>query len=110
MFDQARQRGARLRQYLSSLMREDTVLCMPTTPSSALRTDASPAQVDTARYSMMCMTTVAGIAGLPQISLPVLRDEGGPVGLSLIGPPGSDMQLLKLASYITAKQPSVSAT
>ncbi len=44
------------------------------------------------------MTAVAGTAGLPQLSLPLLHDERGPVGLSLIGPPGSDLALLQLAA------------
>ena len=44
----------------------------------------------------MAMTCVAGIAGLPQVNLPFHTAEG-PVGISLLGPAGSDAALIRLA-------------
>ena len=55
------------------------------------------------------MTAIAGIAGLPQISLPLLHDGRGPVGLSLIGPAGSDRALLALARALLSTQQGGSA-
>ena len=40
---------------------------------------------------------IAGLGGLPQASLPLAELDGLPLGLSLVGPRGSDLQLLKLA-------------
>jgi len=40
---------------------------------------------------------VTGVTGCPQITLPLLRDARGLVGLSLLGPPGSDLARLALA-------------
>ncbi|MFP1683643.1 amidase [Alloalcanivorax sp. C16-1] len=86
-----------LRRRVRQLVSDGTVLCLPTTPTSAIPLDASDQEVDEVRFRTLCMTAVAGTAGLPQLSLPLLRDARGPVGLSLIGPPGSDRALLDLA-------------
>jgi amidase len=37
------------------------------------------------------------MAGCPQITLPMSRIDGCPQGLSIIGAPGNDTQLLALA-------------
>ena len=54
------------------------------------------------------LTAAAGLAGLPQIVLPVgavapatVSGGGGPVGLSFIGPRGSDAELLELGVEIS---------
>ena len=41
-----------------------------------------------------------GLAGLPQLTLPLVMMEGGPVGLGVIGPRGSDARLLELAARV----------
>lgn len=43
------------------------------------------------------LVDVAGWVGTPQINLPLAEVDGLPVGLSLIGPKGSDEMLLSLA-------------
>lgn len=42
----------------------------------------------------MMLSCIAGLAGLPQITLPVEGPEGLPIGLSVIGGPGQDLRLL----------------
>ncbi len=49
------------------------------------------------------MLCIAGLAGLPQISLPLMTVDGCPVGLSLIGPPGRDRALIALAGAILSR-------
>ena len=46
------------------------------------------------------MLCVAGLAGLPQLSLPSATRLGAPLGLSLVGPPGSDRSLVRLADQL----------
>ena len=41
--------------------------------------------------------SIAGVAGLPQITLPAAAVDGCPVGLSLVGGEGADESLLQLA-------------
>jgi amidase len=42
----------------------------------------------------------AGLSGLPQLTLPGATRLGAPLGLSLLGPAGSDRSLLALACDI----------
>ena len=48
------------------------------------------------RHQAMHLLCIAGLGGLPQISLSMAELEGLPLGLSLNGPRGADMQLLRL--------------
>jgi amidase len=86
-----------VRQHVRELMGEHTIWCLPTAPAAALPLAAPAAEVDRIRGQTLCLTAVAGVAGLPQLSMPWLHDARGPVGFSLIGPPGSDRHLLRLA-------------
>jgi amidase len=74
-----------------------TVLALPTAPCIAPLVDGSPADMDRFRTRVMRLTCTAGVAGLPQINLPIGTLDGCPVGLSFIGWPGGDEALLDLA-------------
>lgn len=74
----------------------DAVIVMPTAPVS-VRRDASATEVDAFRTRTMGLTCPAGLTGSPQVSLPLGR-AGGPIGISLLGPRGSDEALLALAA------------
>jgi amidase len=51
-------------------------------------------------------TAVANLTGLPAISLPLhWTDDGVPVGVQAIGPPGGDALLLALAAQVEAERP-----
>ena len=75
-----------------------TILLMPTAPVSPKR-DASDAEVEDFRARTMGLTCPAGLSGCPQISLP-LATASAPVGISMVGPRGSDETLLRLAADI----------
>jgi amidase len=49
---------------------------------------------------------VAGLGGLPQLSMPMGIVHGAPVGLSLIAGRGRDALLLALAQTLTPAQPA----
>jgi amidase len=49
------------------------------------------------RSRTMALTSIAGIGGLPQITIPIGTLDGCPIGLSLIGWAGADETLLNLA-------------
>jgi amidase len=40
------------------------------------------------------------LAGFPQLSLPLATRLGAPLGISLLGPAGSDRSLVRLAQQI----------
>ena len=54
-------------------------------------------ELDDFRARAMALLCTAGLAGLPQITLPLAKLENCPLGLSLVGRRGSDMELLTLA-------------
>ncbi|MGB0631879.1 MAG: amidase [Alphaproteobacteria bacterium] len=74
----------------------DCVIVMPTAPVSPKR-DASDAEVEDFRARTMGLTCPAGLSGCPQISLP-LATASAPLGISILGPRGSDESLLGLVA------------
>jgi Asp-tRNA(Asn)/Glu-tRNA(Gln) amidotransferase A subunit family amidase len=78
----------------------DGVLVLPTTPTAAPLRTADAAELDAVRSATITMTCLASILGRPAISAPVLESAGAPVGLSLVGPRGSDLDLVARASGI----------
>lgn len=90
-----------IRAALLELLGGDAVLVVPTAPGPAPLIGTPAPALDEWRKRMISLTCVAGLAGLPQVTLPVASVEGGlPVGLSLMGPPGSDEQLLALSEQL----------
>ena len=63
---------------------------------------ASYGLLDSYRASIIAFTCPAGLAGLPQVNIPAGFVDGAPVGLSLLGPRGSDRALIALAEALTS--------
>jgi Asp-tRNA(Asn)/Glu-tRNA(Gln) amidotransferase A subunit family amidase len=78
----------------------DGVLVLPTTPTAAPLRTADAAELDAVRSATITLTCLASILGRPAVSAPVLESEGAPAGLSLVGPRGSDLDLVARASGI----------
>ncbi|MBV0882122.1 amidase [Noviherbaspirillum sp. L7-7A] len=97
---QALAQQAQIRAAVRALLGEDGVAVLPSAASVAPRLDASDAEVDAVRARTFRITCVAGLAGLPQVSLPFFSTTGLPVGISLLGPAGSDLALVELATSI----------
>ncbi|TBR37930.1 amidase [Marinomonas agarivorans] len=76
---------------------EKAILVIPTTPGRAPLLTTSEADLADYRLQLMNLTAIAGLAGLPQLHLPVCDIDGAPCGLSLIGPRHSDKHLIQLA-------------
>ena len=87
----------RISQRLRATLGADGVICLPTAPGPAPLRSATGAAVEAFRQRAQRLTCIAGLAGLPQVTIPAAIVEGAPVGLSLIGPPGRDLDLLALA-------------
>lgn len=76
---------------------DNAYLVIPTTPDLAPLRTASDADLADFRMKLLGLTSLAGLAGLPQVHLPLVKINGVPFGISVIGKPHSDMQLLALA-------------
>ena len=103
---EARKAMAKARAQILALVPPGTAIALPTAPAVAPRTDALPMTFDDFRSRVMALTCIAGIGGLPQVTIPAASVNGCPAGLSLIGWPGGDEDLLdfavSLASYCGA--------
>jgi amidase len=95
--DEARKLKARARDQVRRLAKPGTVLALPTTPGMAPRTDVSTEALEPFRANVMRLTCIAGLSGLPQVTIPIGTVSGCPVGLSFIGWAGGDEALLDLA-------------
>jgi Asp-tRNA(Asn)/Glu-tRNA(Gln) amidotransferase A subunit family amidase len=76
----------------------ERVLVLPSTATVAPR----PEDAEAAREATMLLTCIAGIGGLPAVSVPVATASGLPAGACLVGPAGADRALLGLAGRIGA--------
>ena len=88
---------AEARARLAWLVPPGAILCLPTTPFPAPRKGLPLATLDPLRARMSCLTAVGGLTGVPQVSLPGATVDGRPVGLSIVGAPGSDAVLVAVA-------------
>ncbi len=92
----------RFRARLAAMLGSDGVLLMPTMPDIAPKVDADDASLEDYRNQATRMLCLAGLAGFPQLSLPLGTRLGAPLGLSLLGPAGSDRSLVGMAERIVA--------
>lgn len=83
--------------WIRGVAKPGTVLALPTVPCIAPRADAPQDLLESFRVRVMRLTCTAGMAGLPQVTIPVGTLDGCPVGLSFIGWAGGDEVLLDLA-------------
>jgi amidase len=85
---------------LDAVLPPGRILRLPSVPEAAPRRDAVPGDLTRLRTRLFPLTAIASLAGRPQISLPVGRIEGAPVGVSLLGWRGGDHELLRIAAAV----------
>lgn len=91
-----------MRGELADMLGDDGVLIMPTVPSAAPLRDTSHESLQDFREKALELLCLSGLSGFPQITLPLASVYGAPLGVSLLGPAGSDQRLIKLAARILA--------
>ncbi len=79
------------------------VFVLPTIHGPAPYLSADAAFLDAYRAEAMVFLQIAGLCGLPQITIPAGRLDGAPIGLSLMGAAGADRALLSLARDIAKR-------
>lgn len=95
------ERGSAIRETfraeLAGLLGQDGVIIMPTMPDIAPLAAASEADLEDFRNRALRLLCLSGLSGFPQITVPVARRDGAPLGLSVLGPKGSDRSLVDFA-------------
>ena len=104
--DSAKKRYASIQARIAQVMGEGDILCLPTSPRVAPPKNTPVDDIEIRyRHQAMHLLCIAGLGGLPQISLPMAELGGLPLGLSLNGPRGADMRLLGLARKLMPEGP-----
>ncbi len=79
---------------MSQLLSEGTLVCLPTMASMAWPADTRFSEIAESHLRSVMLVTIGTSLGAPQVSLPLAESDGFPLGLSLLGPRGSDAELL----------------
>jgi amidase len=82
------------------LLPEGTILCLPTTPFPAPKRGEPLSVAGPQRDRLLCLCCHGGLTGVPQVSIPGATVDGLPVGLSIVGGPGSDATLIAVARAV----------
>ena len=90
------------RARMRELLVPGTILCMPTTPFPAPSKGLAVSVLNPLRERISCLTCHGGLTGVPQLSIPGGLVEGAPVGLSIVGARGSDLDLIRVALALEA--------
>ena len=88
----------RLRERLRHLLEPGTLLFIPAVPGVAPLLDASAAELETFRLHALELSSIASLAGVPQLVVPARELDGAPVALSFISAAHSDAWLSQLAA------------
>jgi len=101
MLAQANERRAEVRLRMERLLGPEDVLCLPTSPRVAPLCGTPLCKIEIEyRHQAMCLLCISGLAGLPQLSLPMAQLDGLPLGLSIVGRWGADTMLLAIGSQL----------
>ncbi len=94
--------AARLRQRISGFLEKGELFVYPTTPVLAplKGTLDDPERISDFYNRTMAVSSFAGVGRIPELSLPVGRSDGVPIGLSLAGAVQQDEFVLKAAKEL----------
>lgn len=92
-----------VRAALAEILGSDGVMVLPTMPDIAPLLTTDEAGLEDYRNNAIKLLCLAGLSGFPQLSMPLVKRNGAPLGLSLLGPACSDRSLIAMAQRIAAE-------
>ncbi len=98
----ADRRRADIRARVVEMTDRHGILILPTLPGIAPLKSAPIGHIEKFRDRALKNLCLGGISGVPQISLPIAQFDGAPLGISLMGSPGTDEALMDFAAQIEA--------
>ena len=96
--------GEEVRAMLHRVLPAGAALVLPSTVTTAPPVSLDADAKERLRARLVRITCLAGLAGAPAVSLPLVRARGLPGGLCLLGRPGDDERLL--AASVVCLQPA----
>ncbi|MFC0389289.1 amidase [Muricoccus vinaceus] len=91
------------RRRILGLLGGGAVMAYPTSAVLPPLLTSSLAEQQQVREATIGVTAIAGLAGLPEVSVPAGTVRGIPAGLSLVAAPGRDRALLALAEALAGR-------
>ncbi|MFC0558929.1 amidase [Halalkalibacter alkalisediminis] len=80
---------------MKEMIGEDKLLIIPTTPGKAPLCQLSGGEIEKRRSQTMQLSCIAGLVGLPQVTIPFRGGDGIPISLSIIAGLNQDKKLLR---------------
>ncbi len=93
---------ARIDGHLDALLADSAVMAVPAAPAVAPPVRSAESVYDTLRGNNELYNSMAPLARLPQMSLPLAKADGLPIGLGLIAAHGNDELLFDIAVSLGA--------
>lgn len=87
---------------LDGLLGSRGFITLPSAPGPAPLKNLAAGELDAFRTKALALTSIAGLCGMPQVSIPCATMGGLPVGLGIIAPRGKDAELLQLTVDLAA--------
>jgi amidase len=85
---------------LATLLGKDSILILPTMADIAPKLTDSEADLESYRNRSLNMLCLSGLSKMPQLSMPLAKRLGAPLGLSIMGPSGTDRSLVRIAEEL----------
>ena len=99
-YEQASRMRNAFRDAFAALLGDDGILVMPTVPSAAPLATVGFDELQAYRELALRLLCLSGLSGFPQITLPLGTVHGAPFGISLLGPAGTDLALIRIGRRI----------
>ena len=87
---------------MDAMFADGAIVCLPTAPTPAPPMRLKMSARRGVLSGIIMLTCIAGMTGGAQISLPLAELDGLPIGLSLMGPRGSDELLIAFGREVAA--------
>jgi amidase len=101
------ERRERYCRLLNNALRDGDVLCLPSAPTVAPLKGSQAYDRNSNYYRhTLKLTAIAGVARLPQISMPLANVSGVPIGVSLAASYGADRYLLRMVKRVDESRDS----
>ncbi len=97
-YESALKEKQEIEQEIERLIQPDVLLCLPTAASIAPLKSAGLDRINRHRAQSSSLLCISPLSGTPQVTLPMVKMHGMPLGISLIGAKDTDRQLVEFAA------------
>ena len=97
-YENALKEKEEIEEKIEEMIQPDTLLCLPTAASIAPLKRAGLEAINQHRAQSSALLCISPLSGTPQVTLPLVKMQKMPLGLSLIGAKGTDRQLVEFAA------------